>query len=298
MKINPYLASLLLGYILFLQASPAHAVISCSVSSPGWVSSYSTTTATNTTGSASATISCTRASADPTTQTYTLSADNGLTPKGGVNQAISGASKLQYNEFQDAANTILWGPSPPAKNAFTGTLNFGTGTSASAFIPFYFSMTALQAVAAGNYTDTVTMTLTYSTSIASATHSVLIIVDPVCTISTPPGNLTFAYTSFQPGPSSSSTSFSINCTLSVPYTASLDAYAATDTATSIIYALNLGQSILPTGSTYSPGAPLSAVGSGMAQTISIDGAIAPGQAGTCAAASCSGTTTRTLTITY
>jgi hypothetical protein len=36
----------------------------------------------------------------------------------------------------------------------------------------------------------------------------------------------------------------------------------------------------------------------VAQTFSINGSIAAGQAGTCATGSCSGSDTRTLTITY
>jgi hypothetical protein len=41
-----------------------------------------------------------------------------------------------------------------------------------------------------------------------------------------------------------------------------------------------------------------ATGTGVAQTFSINGTIAAGQSGTCATGSCSGSATRTLTITY
>jgi len=42
----------------------------------------------------------------------------------------------------------------------------------------------------------------------------------------------------------------------------------------------------------------SATGNGLTQNYTINGSIAGGQAGTCATATCSGSQTRTLTITY
>lgn len=292
----------LLTLLLLCSAIPAHAAITCSLSSSGWTIGYSTTATLNTTGAASTTISCSRLSTDPATQAYSLQANNGLAPTGGTNQAALAAAKVKYNEFQDAAITILWGPTPPAKNAFAGTINFGTGLTASVPLTYYFSITALQAVAAGNYTDTVTETLTYGAATATATHPVLIIVNPVCTIATAPGAVAFTYTSFQAATATGSTTFAVNCTNLTPYTAGLDLYAVTDAAVNLAYTLNVGQTTRPAGSVYTAGAALSATGSGANQTISIDGSMAAGQAGTCAAASCtnaaSANRTRTLTITY
>ena len=44
--------------------------------------------------------------------------------------------------------------------------------------------------------------------------------------------------------------------------------------------------------------PLTSVGNGLAKTFFINGTMAAGQAGACAAAACTGTQARTLTITY
>lgn len=302
MNMRPWLLPLLLCGLLPVDA---HALISCTLSSSGWASGYSTTAVVNATGAASTTINCSRLATDPTTATYTLSASNGLTPSGQINQGLSGASKIQYNEYQNATCATLWGPSPPAKNAFAGTINFGTGLTLSVTQPYYYCIAAKQAVAAGNYTDTVTETLTYATgaaggatAIATATHPALIIVNPVCTITTPPGALSFSYTSLQATPAAASTSFSVTCTNQLPYTAGVDLYTVTDAAVNITYTLNVGLSIRPAGSVYTPGAALSVTGTGAAQTISIDGNIAAGQSGTCTSAVCLGTTTRTLTIAY
>jgi spore coat protein U-like protein len=289
---------LLAAFGLWATTQAAQAAISCSVSSPGWISSYFTATVTNTTGASTVTISCTRATTDPTTQTYSLSETNGLQPQGQTNQAISGASLIKYNEYQNATFATQWSPSKP----FSGTINFGAGTSASVILTYYYSIPALQVVAAGTYTDTLAMTLTYGASTATNTHPVTILVNPTCTINTAPGAISFSYTSLQPTAAAASTSFAITCTLSLPYTVGLDLYAVTDSAVNLSYTLNVGQSIRPGGSVYTAQAALSASGSGLPQTISIDGSMAAGQAGICSLASCtnaaSANKTRTLTITY
>jgi spore coat protein U-like protein len=278
----------------------ARAAISCSISSPGWTTSYMTTATTATTGASTVSIDCTRATTDPSTQTYTLAANNGLQPKGQTNQAISGASLIKYNEYQNAALSLAWGSG--GNRTFAGTINFGASTTASAIVTYYYGIPALQNVAAGVYTDTVTMTLTYGAATALNTHPVAVIVNPTCTLSSPPGALSFAYTSMQGAPAAASSSFAVTCTNMVPYTVSLDAYAVTDSAVNLSYTLNVGQTILPAGAAYTAGGPLSATGNGLAQTISIDGTMTAGQSGTCATATCtnaaSANNVRTLTITY
>lgn len=276
----------------------ALAAISCSISSPGWTTSYMTTTATTTTGASTVTIDCTRAAADPATQTYTLAANNGLQPRGQTNQAIFGAGLLKYDEYQNATLATTWG----GNKTLGGTINFGAGTTASVIVTYYYGITALQNVAAGVYTDTVTMTLTYGAATALNTQPVVAIVNPTCAISTAPGALSFAYSSLQGTPAAASTSFAVTCTNLVPYTVSLDAYAVTDSAVNLSYTLNLGQTILPAGAAYAAGGPLSAIANGLAQTISIDGTMVAGQSGTCPTATCTNTASanniRTLTITY
>lgn len=267
--------------LLLFHATGAYAVISCSISSPGFYQMYDSTVATNTTTSSSVTISCTRTLADTTTQTYTLSASNGLQPSGQTNQAKSAAGGLiKYNEYQDAAFAFVWGPTTP--KSFAGTINFGTGTSATAILPFYASITALQAVAAANYSDTVTMTLTYGVATATATHSVSISTVPQCMISKAPGNVVLSYTSFQGAAAAASTTFAATCTTALPYTMALDATSGTINGVSYTVGLSAG----------------SGTGTGLAQTYSINGSAAAGQSGTCATATCTGSNVRTLTITF
>lgn len=279
MKIRHQLFAVVLAP-LGLVAQTAQAVISCSISSPGFFAVYDSTLALPTDTTSSVTINCSRALADASSLTFKLNADNGLSPTGQTNQA-SLLTLIKYNEYQDAAFSVLWGLSPPAKNAISGTINFGSGTTATVTVPFYSRIAAGQAAAAGNYTDIVTMILTYGTATALATHTVLISTIPQCQISSPPGNIVFTYTSFQPTAALASTTFATRCTTALPYSMSLDA----DTP-----ALDLSYSlVLPV---------TSGTGTGVAQTYTISGTIPANQAGTCAAATCTATTARTLTITF
>ena len=86
-----------------------------------------------------------------------------------------------------------------------------------------------------------------------------------------------------------STNFSVRCTKDLPISSiALDATNVTDAATGLAYTLAL--------------ADVPNLGSGVTQTVTLNGSMAGGQAGTCGSASCSNSTStnkqRTLTITY
>lgn len=280
MNIRHQLILFMLVGALGVAAQTAHAVISCNISSPGFFTVYDSTVAVPNDTTSSVTINCSRALADASTLTYNLNANNGLSPTGQINQAKL-LTLIKYNEYQDAAFSVLWGPSPPAKNAISGTINFGTGTTASVTIPFYIRIAAGQAAAAGNYTDTVTMILAYGTATALATHAVLISTVPQCQISSPPGNIMFTYTAFQPAVAVASTTFAARCTTALPYTMSLDADTPMlDLAYSLLLPITTG------------------TGTGLPQIYTISGTIPANQAGTCATATCTATAARTLLITF
>lgn len=279
MKVIPL--RLILSMALLLLAAGAHAVIVCTVSSPGFAMMYDPVAVAAATTSSSVTISCTRTLADATTQTYQLSASNGLQATGQTNQAKSAAAGLiKYNEYQDAAYTKVWGPSLP--KSFSGTINFGTATTATVNLPFYVSVPAKQAAAAADYFDTVTMTLTYGAATATGTHSVLISTLPQCMITTAPGNVMLSYTSFQATAAVASTTFATTCTTALPYTMALDAISGTINGVNYTVALSAASS----------------TGTGAVQTYSINGSAVAGQSGTCTTATCTGADVRILTITF
>lgn len=264
-------------------SATAQAAISCSVTPSGFTSVYDPAAALPTDNVSSVTINCLRAVGDPGTTTYSLAANNGVNRTGQTNRARSAAGGLiRYDVYKDAARAVLWGPSSRGAD-MTGTISFGTGTSASITLPYYSRIGAGQVAAAGSYTDTVTVTLIYSgTRIATNTFPVLILVSPSCQFSTPPGILAFTYTSFQVAAANASTPFAALCTSGLPYTMSLD--TTSGTLLGIAYTLALSAS--------------ASTGTGAAQAFSVNGSIAGGQAGTCATGTCSASNVHTLTITY
>jgi len=119
---------------------------------------------------------------------------------------------------------------------------------------------------------------------------VSIIAPATCNFSTPPGNITFNYTSFGPAVLAN-TSFITNCTNLLPYTLALD--ATSSTISGVNYSLALGTSANSGGSS-----PLLSRGTGVAQIFYVNGSIAAGQPGTCTTGICTGSQAHSITITY
>ena len=134
-------------------------------------------------------------------------------------------------------------------------------------------------------------------SLPGQNFNVSITLTSKCEVVTSPVNIALAYTAFQVAPASNSTSYVFRCTNTLPISSiALDAVAGgglggatiVDTATNLNYTVGL------------TGVP--AAGNGANQTVTITANIPAGQAGTCAAASCtnaaSANKTRTITFTY
>lgn len=109
-----------------------------------------------------------------------------------------------------------------------------------------------------------------------------------CSITTPT-DVVFAYTSFGGAQVSTGGDFNVSCTATLPYAFTLHNNAGvtaggTPTINGTIVGLN-----------YTLTAPPETTGSGARQ---ITGSMIGGQAGTCGVASCNGTATHSLIITY
>lgn len=136
-------------------------------------------------------------------------------------------------------------------------------------------------------------------TVATNTFNVSITLTSKCEVVSVP-TASFAYTSFQTTAATfASNTFNVRCTNTLPISSiRLDDGAGglaagltqsyTDAATNLTYSLTLS------------GVP--AAGTGANQPITLDGTMASGQAGTCAAATCDNTASanrqRTITITY
>jgi hypothetical protein len=124
---------------------------------------------------------------------------------------------------------------------------------------------------------------------ATNTFNVSISLTSVCEITTVPAAASFTYSSFQTSAATFSDSFNMRCTNTLPISSvTLDQTSVTDSATNLAYTLALGT--------------IPSAGTGATQTISITGTMPSGQAGTCASANCTNSSSsnkqRTITVTY
>jgi len=266
---------------VFAFENSAQARVNCTISSLGFSTAYGSSL--NVTAS-SFTVTCTHVSGAKNTAKYQVGVSNGLQPSGTQNRAASGANFLNYNLTSDAACLTPWKGTAYIPAAAYTTPALALGASDIKTYSFYGCVPAGQTVpAAGTYTDTVTMSFVPGGGgFTNGTFPVSITAPATCTLSTPPGSVTFNYTSFSATSVLASTTFAATCTNKLPYTMALD--ATSGTISGVIYTLALS-------------AP-AAVGTGVAQTFSINGSMAAGQGGTCTAATCTGSQVRTLTITY
>jgi spore coat protein U-like protein len=116
---------------------------------------YLPTTTSATTGSTTLNVTCTLGAA------YTVALSNGSgtsadATAGASGRAMSGPSSAQltYNLYQDSGFSQAWG----STGAF---LLSGTGTGVQVPLTVYGRIPASQTVAAGNYADTINVTVTF-----------------------------------------------------------------------------------------------------------------------------------------
>ena len=279
--------ALALGALLSgaVQAGP----FSCAIASVSGISlSYNPDAPGALVGSGTVTVNCTKSGGNTATRFLEVGAGAGLNPAGTQNRAASGSSLLSYALRRDAALTAAWGDTAGARLAASVTsVNTTTVT-----LNWWLTVPAGQPVAAGTYLDTVTLRLYQAdtanpaltdTSPTTATLSVALSVTSQCRLSSPPGAVQFNYTSFQTTPATATSGFAVTCTNGTPYTVALDATTGT------LLGLNYQLALSATGTR---------VGNGLAQPMSITGTMPAGQSGVCAAASCSASQVRTLTVSY
>jgi spore coat protein U-like protein len=282
---------LLAAMALLLLAANAQAAISCSISSPGFTTAYDSNDIAKKIVQTYFRVSCARGdSMDPTSVTYSVGVNNGLYDSGGNRAKRSnGNFYISYDLFTSAACSTLWGPSLSSSTLpipSPGTMILSGFNTTTVDTSYWGCIPSGQNTPSANpYNDTVTMTLNYSYGLVNASGSstltVLILNQASCSISTPPGTITFNYTSF--GPTiNPTTTFGANCTSMLPYTMALDATSGT------LLGLNYSLALSATSST----------GTGVPQTHTITGTMVSGQAGTCAGSLCSATQGHTLILSY
>jgi spore coat protein U-like protein len=288
MRLNLHVWLLLLALVAC--SAGADAAITCSVSSSGFSTAYSPAAAGPTVTQSSFTVTCNRgATSDPTSVSYAASADNGQNALGINNRAAYSGAFIRYDAYIDSGCGTQW----KGNVTIGGSMSFTTTGPVSKVHNYWACIGASQTgLAAGTYSDLVTMTLNYGPNPQStylSSFPVNIATPATCGMSPTPGTVAFGnYVAFGPA-LATNTSFGATCTNYLPYTVAIT--PTTGTIAGLTYNLLLNLSGL-TGTT------LSVTGNGAQQSYTIDGSMTAGQAGTCATGLCTGSVTHTLTLTY
>lgn len=123
------------------------------VASPLDFGSFDATTGNAVAAPGSVSVTCTKDTA------YTVGADagSGSGATFAARQMPSNGNLLQYSLFTDASHTSVWGDGTSSSNALSGN-----GSGSSDTVNFYGQIAAGQTTApAGDYSDTVTVTVSY-----------------------------------------------------------------------------------------------------------------------------------------
>ena len=267
----------------------ARAALSCTApQSTGFSTAYAAAGVVPNVSQGTVNFNCTRSTAGDATSIL-LTANNGANATGAQNRARSGNNRILYEAYKDSACSAVWTSTVPADYWSINLLNILGAQSVS--VSYWGCITvAGQVVSAGTYTDTVTMQVLDTTPqrrslSGKSTFPVSITSPATFAITVAPGDVAFSYTTFGPVVNASTT-FVTRGTLDLPYTMTLNADSGV--ASGLNYSLNID----------SQASPVSARGSGAAQTHTINGSMPAGQAGTCSTGSCSSSQVHTLTITY
>jgi spore coat protein U-like protein len=148
------LALIVLGAVLAAGGRAASAQ-SCSVTTtPVSFGSYDVFTSTDLPSTGSIRYQC----ANLSWSTLTVYLSKGSAASNNPRQMVSGANRLNYNLYLDAAHTQIWGdPNPNSYSQFY----WGAGGNPNVTLTVYGLIPALQDVATGSYTDSVTATVNF-----------------------------------------------------------------------------------------------------------------------------------------
>ena len=152
--------------LALLAAAPALGGATCSVAATGVsFGAYVISLATPTDSSGNVTVTCTYVPPGGATSVdIVTSLSTGISGSYSPRQMASGPDRLNYNLFLDATRISTWGNglsgTSVATAGFTVGPGVGNGTRSAAF-PVYGRLPAQQAVAMGNYSDTIVVTVTF-----------------------------------------------------------------------------------------------------------------------------------------
>ncbi|HWZ64646.1 MAG TPA: spore coat U domain-containing protein [Steroidobacteraceae bacterium] len=134
----------------------AASITSCTVTATNVVfGTYTPLQAAALTSTAMVSIACTGVTGR---NTVTIDLSAGASGSYTTRTLISGAAKLNYNLYQDAANTEIWGNGTGGSTQASTTIRKAVP---DATLTVYGSVAALQDPAPGSYGDSITVTVNY-----------------------------------------------------------------------------------------------------------------------------------------
>jgi hypothetical protein len=302
------LRCLLAASFLLLCSTVTQAAITCNVTGRNLGELYEAG-ANNNAVKSNLTISCTRTASDPSTVFYTIKADFGQNPSGGVTRRVTGPSPqtpllwiLRHNSGGgNCPNTTNWGLTN-SPGLLTGSLAFaGAALTANVTVGYCMEVRGTMggnpaAPTPGLYIDTVILTPEMSTTAITGPYNVTapitqlsfnVSVGPSCVVRKPGGDVILNYLSFGAA-QLGSTEFEVLCSTALPYSANLS--LPNGTIAGINYTVKLR-------GVQSPGGLKDRINNtGNPQNLIIDVNATLGQAGSCSTAVCTGTQVHTLTL--
>lgn len=127
-----------------------------------------------------------------------------------------GAATLNYQLFQDAAETVNWG------NTNNVDTKPGIGNNSAQPVSIYYQIPADQYVAPGTYQDTITLSVFNTSPLTTISFAVVALVQATCTISATP----LAFGNYIGTQNDAAGTLTITCTNTTPYNVGLSAGTA------------------------------------------------------------------------
>ena len=152
------------AFLALLACVDARAAADCAISTAGVAfGNYDPTITTSTDATGDLKVVCTHVSGGASRVSYTVALSAGTSGNYAQRRMRAGAAVLNYNLFDSAARTRIWGNGSAGTAIVSGSLlvNPGGNRIREASHPIYGRIPALQAVGTGNYSDTIVVTLTF-----------------------------------------------------------------------------------------------------------------------------------------
>jgi spore coat protein U-like protein len=152
------------AFLALLACVDARAAADCAISTTGVAfGNYDPTITTNTNATGNLTVVCTHVSGGATRVNYTMALSAGSSGSYAQRRMRAGTATLNYNLFDSAALTRIWGNGSAGTALVPGSMlvNPGGNRVVQVTHPIYGRIPASQAVAIGNYSDTIVVTLTF-----------------------------------------------------------------------------------------------------------------------------------------